>query len=310
VTKKYSFNLSPATIRNVMADLEEMGFLVQPHTSAGRIPTDKAYRFYVDSLKTRALRDRELEQSFTRKFESLGDDVSRLLGEATRALSSMSHYLAFAIPAKPDGTTLNRVQLFSYMGRKIVAVLITNEGIVMNKILDSNMGLTQQELYRISDYLNSEYSGLSINEIRSVLLGQMSKERALYDILITRAMKICEGALSFQECDLIYSGLAELLGLPELSDKINDIARAFEDKQRIVELLDGMASSDDVAVVIGSENPESKMHNLSVVTARFRQGERLLGTVGMIGPTRMDYQRAISMVEIMARFITGTISRH
>lgn len=308
VSKKYGFSLSPATIRNVMADLEEMGYLTQPHTSAGRIPTDRAYRLYVDSLKQRGQTDDELALSLRERFRSLRDDMNRLLEEATRVLSSWSHYLAFAIPARPDGTTLNRIQFYNYMNKKTVALLITNEGLIANKVLESNFGFTQRELNRLADYLNSEFSGRSIDQIRTGLLKEMSKERALCDMLITRAINICEEALSFPGEDIFFSGISELIGLPELSDRINDITRAVEDKHRIVRLLEELASPDGVGVVIGSENPERNMHGLSIISARYRRGDRLLGVVGMIGPTRMDYSKSILMVDSLARSLSGTIA--
>lgn len=309
VTKRYGFSLSPATIRNVMADLEEMGYLIQPHTSAGRIPTDKAYRLYVDSLKQRGQADDELAQSLRESFRSLRDDMNRLLAEATRVLSSWSHCLAFAIPARADGATLNRIQFYNYMNQKTVALLITNEGLIANKVLESNFGFTQRELNRLADYLNSEFSGSTIDQIRTRLLKEMSKERALCDMLISRAMNICEEALSFPGEDIFFSGISELIGLPELSDRINDITRAIEDKHWIVRLLEELASPEGVRVVIGSENPERNMQDLSIVSARYRRGEQLLGVVGMIGPTRMDYPKSILMVDALARSISGTISR-
>jgi heat-inducible transcriptional repressor len=306
LSKKYAFDLSSATIRNIMADLEEMGYLAQPHTSAGRVPTDKGYRFYVDSLRLRP-GDERLAALLRRKSEAIRDDLSRFLEEATRTLSSVSHYMAFAIPASPDGTTLNRIQFYRYMGRKTVAVLITNEGLVTSKILDTDFGLTQHELYQVADYLNSEFTGRTIDEIRSSLLREMSKEKAICDILITRAISICREALSFSGNDIIFSGLSKLVGFPELSEIIDDITRAIEDKHRIVSLLEKLAGPGGVKVVIGSENPEEAMRTLSVVTSTYKKGDRLMGTVGMIGPTRMDYSRAMSLVDGMARFISGTI---
>lgn len=311
VAKRYEFDLSPATIRNVMADLEEMGFLHQPHVSAGRVPTDKGYRFFVDSLcQGEDCRDSEEFISILKgRLESIRSDINVLLEEATRTLSALSHNLVFAVPLKYDRTTLNRIQLFRYRGSKIVTVLLTNEGLIKNKILDTDLGLSQKELSRISEYLNSEFSGYTIGEIRREVVKQMSKERMLCDILISKAMAICKEALSFPSSDIIISGFSELLGLPDLSERINDTARALEDKHMIVKLLDRLSAvSDGVQVVIGSENPVRQMNKLSIVMAPYKQGNTSLGSVGMIGPTRMDYAKAIPMVDTMARFITAAIS--
>jgi heat-inducible transcriptional repressor len=237
-------------------------------------------------------------------------DVNVLLREVTDALSGFSPYLVFAVPLKPEKTTLNRIQLFKYRGRQTVAVLLTNEGLIQNRVLDGDFGLSQRELNRVSEYLNSEFSGHTIQEIRSEIMRQVSKEKALYDILVSKAVAICGEALSFQGGDIIFSGLSELLGLPDFSDRINEIARAIDDKQVILKLLERIAdSSDGVQVVIGSENPVERFRGLSIVAATYKQGEKFLGSVGMIGPTRMDYLRAISMVGMTARFITEAISK-
>jgi heat-inducible transcriptional repressor len=309
VSRKHGFSLSSATIRNIMADLEEMGYLLQPHTSAGRVPTDQGYRYFVDSLKIQDMDPGKAWQFLETRFVGVREDVEKLLAEATRELSSMSHCLAFAIPARPGGSTLNRIQFFSYMGTKVVCVLITNEGLVTTRILEHDADLSQTDLYRISDYLNAEFSGYTIDEIRAMLVKQLSKERTVQDLLINRALAICDDALSFPTEDIIFSGISELVGLPELSDKINELTRAIEDKQRIVRLLEGLALSDGIRVVIGSENPERKMRNLSIITAQYHQGNRMSGALGMIGPMRMDYPRAISLVNQMARYVTGAIAK-
>jgi heat-inducible transcriptional repressor len=310
LTKKYDLKYSPATVRNVMADLEEMGYLNQPHTSAGRVPTDKGFRFYVDLLRDERYGGAEDYMNMLKSaIEGLKSDVNDLLRESAKALSMISSYLVFAEPVRCDDTTLNRIQLYRYHGKQLVAVLLGNEGLVRSRILDSNFGLTQRELNRISEYLNSEFSGLTINEIRREIIRQMSKEKALCDILISKAMTICREALTFPAADMIMAGLPELLGLPDFSDRINDIAGAIEDKHRIIRLLDEIAvGSGNVQVIIGSEIPIEQMWGLSIVSAEYKQGRRPLGRVGMIGPTRMDYSMAIPMVEQTARFISLAIS--
>jgi heat-inducible transcriptional repressor len=308
VTKMYAFNLSSATIRNIMADLEDLGFLKQPHTSAGRIPTDKGYRFYVDSLKRRHRLDDAFMETLKHRIETLRDDIDDLLKEATLLLSEMSHNLVFAIPLMPGKFTLNRIQLYLYRGSRIVAVILTNEGIIKNKILDSDLGLAQKELNRISDFLNSEFEGCTIDEIRSALVKQFSMEKAVCDSLISRAIEICGETLTFQSNDIILTGISELLGLPEFTSKIDEVVRTLEDKQRIMRLLEGLSSAEGVNVVIGSENPDKMLRDLSIITASYKLGGRSLGSVGMIGPTRMDYSRVIPMVDIAAKLISTAIS--
>jgi heat-inducible transcriptional repressor len=311
LTRRHGFTLSPATIRNIMVDLEDMGYLSQPHTSAGRVPTDKGYRFYVDALDPGEQADaRKLMTLLESRFSSAQEDVNTLLGEITRTLAKVSHYLCFAVPLRAEETTLNRIQMFRYRGDRLAVVLLTNEGLIANKVLESDFGLSQRDLNRISDYVNTEYSGLSIAEIRSCIRRQMSKERALCDILINRATALCREALSFPCGEVIVSGMSEFIGLPEFSGKINEIAQAIEDKRRILDLLESFTESPErVRVLIGRENPDEGMRSLSIIAAQYGQGEKPLGSVGIIGPTRMDYLRAIAMVEAVARFVSGTISQ-
>lgn len=312
VTKKYHFNLSPATIRNIMADLEEAGYLAQPHTSAGRIPTDRGYRAYVDSLsgdcqsRSTAGRPDVLGQN----FESARSNLAELLGLVTECLSAQSHYLAFAAVVEPDTTTLNRIQLYKYRGKHTVAVILTNEGIIKNRVMATDFGLSQRDLNRLSDYLNSEFSGRSINEIRTRLIRQMSKEKALYDILISKAIDICKEALSFRQEEIFISGFAELLGLPDFTDRVKEIAMAIEDKHHILGLLEELSSPDGVRVVIGEENPIAEMRGLSVIVVPYRQADRPLGSIGIIGPTRMDYSKAISMLEAAAASVSVAITEN
>lgn len=311
VTKRYSFALSPATIRNIMADLEDMGFLHQPHTSAGRVPTDRGYRFYVDCLRHEEDQpNEELVHDLTRKLEAIRHDINTLIGEATKTLSVLSHYLGVALPPNPDRTTLNRIELLKYMGNRAVAMLFTNEGLVKHRILTMNPELTQRDLNRITEYLNSEFSGYTLDEIRSMIIKEMAKEKALCDTLISRAMRICREALSFPHSDIFISGFSEVLSLPDFSniEKIKEISRAIEDKHLIIKLLDRLSESDGVQVVIGSENLDDEMKKLSIVASTYKEGDRPIGTVGIIGPTRMDYSKAIFIVDMTAKFITRALA--
>ncbi|MBI4822888.1 MAG: heat-inducible transcription repressor HrcA [Nitrospirae bacterium] len=311
ITKRYSFSLSPATIRHIMADLEGKGFLSQPHTSAGRVPTDKGYRAYVDYLREKGIGvDRELYDILKRNLETLSD-LNIALSKVTSALSSLSHCLAFAAPLG-SAITLNRIQLYRYRGSQVVAVVLSNEGIIKNKVIETDFGLSQKDLSRISDYLNSEFSGLNIEEIRLTLAEQVSKEKAFCDILMSKAMVLCREALSFSFDDVFMSGfsglLTELLGVPGLSSRVKDIVRTIEDKKFILKLLEGLSCPQEVNVIIGSENSMNEMKGLSVVFAPYKQGDKSLGCLGIIGPTRMNYSKTIPMVESAVGTISIAIS--
>lgn len=325
VTKKYPFNLSSASIRNIMADLEDMGFLRQPHTSAGRVPTDKGYRFFVDSMcRESGGLGREFALAIRRKLDEIGRDLDCALGEVASVMSSLSNYLVFASPAGSGSITLNRIQLYKYRRTQAVGMILTNEGIVKTRIMDTDFGLTQRELNRVSEYLNSEFSGLTIEEIRIKVAIQMARDKAYCDTLIRRALEICSEALDFPSEGVHVCGLSEFLGLADFTDGIVGIAREIEHKRLIFRLLERLSTSPaneqwqaaeagteagaGVRVLIGSENPMQEMQGLSIVIAPYRTGGRMLGSLGIIGPTRMDYSRAIPMVAAAAESISEMIS--
>ncbi len=312
ITRKYGFNLSPATIRNIMADLEEMGYLMQPHTSAGRVPTDKGYRFYVDSmesLKSEWAED-SLLKDLRRRLENIKDDINELLNETTRTISEVTHYLGIAVPPKPDRSIFKKINLYKYRGNRIAAVLITEEGIIKNRIIELAPDISDRDLKRLSDYLNSRFSGYTIDEIRKIILKEMDSDRATFDRLISRALKICEEVMHSGPNTVFISGLSEVLELPDFSDieRIRAIMKTIEDKHMIIKLLDMLSENDGIKVVIGSENPVTGKMRLSVITSPYREGDRQVGTIGIIGPTRMDYVLAMAIVDATARYISERLS--
>jgi len=314
VTKRYSLGLSPATIRNIMADLEEMGYLIQPHTSAGRVPTDLGYRFYVDSLVNEGDLNSNIEieilQGLYRRLEILKNNIELLLSETTKSLSLLSHYLGVAMSPTPDMTTLRKINLLKYNADKVAVVLFTDEGNIKNKIIAVDSEISQKDLNRIATYLNSEFSGYTFDEIRIKLVKEMAKEKTRCDYLISKAMRICREALCFPLNELFVSGLSEVLDLPDFSDlkTIRELSKAVEDKHNIIKLLDKMSETEGVQILIGSENEQDQMRRLSLVASPCREGGRPVGVVGIIGPTRMNYSKAIYIVENTAKFISRMIT--
>lgn len=314
VTKKYSFGFSSATIRNIMADLEEIGFLSQPHTSAGRVPTDRGYRYYVDSLLNleKAISSsempREFMNQFSKRLEQIKDDISGMFSEVTSTLSSISNYVSIALPPKTEKATLNRINFIKYKGDHAVAILLTDEGIIKNRIFKIDPMVKQEDLNRITDYLNSEYAGYALDEIRSMLIQSMKREKAQWDKLISRAINIFEQALSFTEEDVFVSGLDDAMNLPDFSDisKIRELSKAIKDKHVIIKLLDELSDAEGVRVMIGNENPVNELKGLSVVAATYKEGNRPMGIIALIGPTRMNYSKAISMVDVIAKCVGRT----
>lgn len=312
VTKRYAFGVSPATIRNIMADLVEMGFLMQPHTSAGRVPTDRAYRFYVDSLV--AERDfrykTDILHEVYRRLEALRDNIGGLLNEATITLSLLSHYLGIAMSPQLDMATLQKIELIKFKTDKIAVIIVTDEGLIKNNVISLDTDISQRDLNRMTSYLNAEFAGLTLDEIRLKVVREMVRDKSKCDRLILRAMKICRKALSFSFSDFFVSGLSEVLDLPDFSDlkKIRELSRAIEDKHTIIKLLNKVIESDGVQILIGSENATDDMKKLSIVVSACRDEDRPIGVVGIIGPTRMDYEKAIYIVDSTAKYITKILA--
>ncbi len=315
ITKKYSIGCSPATIRNIMADLEEFGFLSQPHTSAGRVPTDKGYRFFVDSIpvveESRAQNDqsKEFVRQFSRKLEAIKDDISVMFSEVTTTLSTMSNYVGIALPPKPEMTTFKRIELIKYRSNIVVVILLTDEGVFRNRMLTVQEDMTQDDLNRIADYINTEYAGCSLDEIKKTLVKRIKYEKVLWDRLVSKAIEICEQALHFAEDDVFISGLYDVMDLPDFSDiaHIKELSRAIKDKHVMLKLLEEFSDIGGVRVVIGNENPVEDLKGLSLVTATYKEGERPMGVIALIGPKRMNYSKAISMVDMVAQCISKTL---
>jgi heat-inducible transcriptional repressor len=231
-----------------------------------------------------------------------------MFSEVTQTLSMMSNYLGVALPPKTEKTTFHRIDLIRYKGDSIVAILVTDEGIIKNRILRAGVELTQSDLNRIADYLNSEYAGRTLDEMKSMLVERMKYEKSLCDTLIARAIRICEQTISFADDDVFVSGLYDVMNLPDFSDigKIKELSKAIRDKHLILRLLHELSNVEGIQVVIGDENPVAELKNLSVVASTYKEGGRPMGVIALIGPTRMDYSKAISMVDTIARCISQT----
>lgn len=311
VTKKFSFGLSSATIRNIMSDLEEMGFLRQPHTSAGRVPTDSGYRYYVDTLKS----DREqisgdIAEELNRKLEIMRRDINSFLGEASKMLSSLSHYIGITMSPNTSSTTLSRMELIKYRADELAVILFTDEGIIRNKVISVDPDISQKDLQRIAEYINTQFSGFTLEEIRKSVIKEMTREKVRCDTMINEAIKICRNVFATSPGDVFISGLSEVLSLPDFCDigRIKELLKAIEDKQIIVKLLDKISDAEGTQVFIGSENPLDEMKKFSLIAATYREGRRPMGMIGIIGPTRMNYLQAISIVDLTANFITDMLS--
>ncbi len=310
LVKKYGLGYSPATIRNIMADLEDMGYLEQPHTSAGRVPTDKGYRFYVEYLIDRGTGyEDSLAERIKDRLGSLIDDIEDLLEGTTKTLSDISHYISMALAPGPEGITLRRIEMVPYKDDRIAVVILTEEGIIRHHIIKNPYNLKEQDLQRICRVLNKEFGGLTLKEIRETLLQEMLQDKQEFDTLIDRALRLCREAVKDYDANVFIQGIGDILDIPEFEDikKLRQLYKTIEDKRNVVKLLDEIVDAQGVQVIIGSENPVSEMQAMSVVAATFQDRGKPSGVIGIIGPKRMDYESVITLVDTASKVLTKLI---
>lgn len=308
ISKKYNFGLSPATIRNIMADLEDMDYLSHPHTSSGRVPTEKGYRLYIDNL----ISDNEMEyideEEFAMRYQHKKMAMSDLLHETSLLLSMLSHYTGVVTMPRFTSIILKYLKFISLEKRCIMVIFVSQEGIVLDKVFEVDVDYSQNELDGIALYVNKKLEGYTIGEIKDKLLEGMRMDRAHYNELLIKVFKHSEDSFS-KDGEIYLEGTTNVLNHPEFSDveKMKHLFKAFEEKYTILKLLNKCLDSEGVNVYIGLGS--LGINNCSVVAANYRDGNRVLGTIGVIGPTRMEYSKVIPLVDVTARVITKTLSR-
>ncbi|MFQ5840610.1 MAG: heat-inducible transcriptional repressor HrcA [Candidatus Methylomirabilales bacterium] len=311
VTRKHGFHLSPATIRNIMADLEEMGYLAQPHTSAGRIPTDLGYRFYVDFLMNRCRLSRAEEHRIERQFAPVREAGEPLLETTTGVLSNLSQVVGIVLGPRADQVAIRQVEFIHLVGERILVILITQSGHVERKVIVIDEVLSQEELGRIARCLNDIVEGLTLREVRKRLVERMEEERAQYDDLLRRALSLGQRTFMSSGAGEVYiRGTANIMDQPEFADieKMRALFAAFEDKARLVKILDACLAEQGLTIRIGSENSDHHLQGLSLVIAPYGMEMGMVGVVGVIGPTRMEYSKIIPLVDFTARLVERYLS--
>lgn len=305
---------SSATIRNVMSELEETGYLEQPHTSAGRIPTDKGYRYYVDHM----LESKHLSSDDVTVIESigLGPEITtrpdRLMEKVSHVLSELSENVGIVVWPSLSENRLKQIRFMKLPDNRVLVVLLSTSNVVHDKVIALSEEFTQDELNRTARYLNSEYSGKTLIAIRGEIMDLMRKEQALYDSVVRNAIVLCERSLEDEEggaAEIFIDGASNIFGQPEFSsaEHMRDLLRMLEEKSRLVkilnECLDSNAVPGQVRVVIGHENTAASMQRCAVISTSYRVGADVSGTLSVVGPTRIEYGRMVAVVNYLARFI-------
>ena len=308
---------SSATIRNVMAELEEHELVEQPHTSAGRVPTDKGYRFYVDHFIGDARLSRAdlsaIDRTLGLSGEAAGPQHGRLMERVSHALSELSENVGIVVSPPVVDSRLEHIEFLQLTDGRILVVLVFAPNVVQNKIIRVDERLTQDELERAARYLNTEFSGKSLQTIRSEVLALMREEKALYDRLLRNAVLLFERSVEGGEeetGDVYIDGASNILAKPDFSDveRLRELFRTFEAKSRLVKILNECIAREpvfgDVHVVIGREHSAPSLQSCALITAPYRLGEGFVaGTVGVVGPMRIEYARTIAAVNYIARLV-------
>lgn len=313
VSKKLESTLSPATIRNIMADLEELGLLYQPHPSAGRIPTERGLRYYIDHLLDIRELSKEEQERIRSDYLHHQLEGKELFREACRILSSSSHYLAVVWAPRMGMLVLQHIEFVKLKKHLILAILISSTGLVQNRIIEMEEDLSQSELDHLSDYLNHLLTGLTLYEVREKLIEQMRIEKYTYDRLLEQAIKLGERALgSFDETDVFIEGRTNILQQPEFGNIsiMSDLFRAFEEKATMVKLLDKCLQPKGVQISIGSESEIQEMEVCSLVTSTYGCKGRVWGALGVIGPRRMNYSKIIPLVDYSAKLLSQILESY
>jgi heat-inducible transcriptional repressor len=305
------FELSPASLRNVMADLEDLGYLYHPHTSAGRVPSDLGYRFFINHLMTMhnlTPRERsEIDEQVAHASEL--DEVMHL---ASRLLSKMSDQVGIVFMPKLHHLAMRSIDFILVAEKKILCVIVGVNGVVVNKVIETSSVLTRDELEKIGRYLSVEFSGMDLGSIRERLIALSKQERARYDQLLQKTLTLgldaVEDLLPLDH-DLFVEGATSILNKPEFGDAeaMRKIFNAFEEREKLIDLLNRCLAEDGLQILIGSENPFTSNYNFAVVASRYGSGANPVGVVGVIGPTRMEYGRMGSLVDYLGRAMSRKI---
>lgn len=310
ISKRGDVNFSPATIRNEMSDLEELGYLEQPHTSAGRIPSHKGYRYYVDHLVKRGnLSVQELDALRTFFAEKL-QEMEHLIQHVATMLSSLTNYTSIVLGPELLSTTLKHLQIVPLNDKTAVAIIVTNTGHVENKVVTIPDGMSVLDIEKMVNLLNARLSGVPLLQFKSKLHNEVSSELGRYVAKYEELMSMIESVLQSDEEDRIFvGGTTNMLTQPEFRDvgKVKGILDLFDEAHTLVKLFS--EASPGIQVRIGAENSVEAISNCSLITASYSIDGQLLGTIGILGPTRMEYGKVISLLDHLSKDMAVLLAR-
>ena len=305
LSKAPGLELSPATIRNVMSDLEELGLIVSPHTSAGRIPTVRGYRLFVDTMLT-------VQPSQYAKHSLAPDQPQKVISNAANLLSSLSQFVGVVIA--PRRTSVFRHMEFLRLSeRRLLVIIVSPDGDVQNRVIYTEVDYSQTQLGEAANFLNSHYVGLDIEQVRERLQDEVESLRSEIAILMQAAVTVNTEAVAEAQDEVIIAGERNLLAVSDFSNDMGNLRRAFdlfEQKAQLIRLLDIAGQAEGVRIFIGGESQVVPFEDLSIVSSPYEVNGKVVGTLGVIGPTRMAYDRMIQIVDITSKLVSNALSHH
>lgn len=311
LSKFSGLDLSPATIRNVMADLEEMGFVTSPHTSSGRVPTPQGYRLFVDSL----LVVKPLDSIEIHHLEDQlpPNNPSGLINMASQLLSELTHFAGVVATPKRSSTVFRYIEFMTLSEKRVLLIIVTPEGDVQNRVLFTDRIYTQTELVEAANFINQNYAGCALSEVRSRLKNELKKLHRDMTNLMTAAIEAGSEAIIESNETMVVTGERRLLDVQDLSSNMASLKKLFslfERKTALLRLLDFSRQAQGVQIFIGGESGALTLDEFSVVTAPYEVDGKIVGTVGVVGPTRMAYERVIPIVDVTAKLLSSALSHH
>ncbi|MEY4207829.1 MAG: heat-inducible transcriptional repressor HrcA [Pseudomonadota bacterium] len=306
LSKISGLELSPATIRNIMSDLEELGLVASPHTSAGRVPTPRGYRLFVDSLLTVQTIDESTVESRLQASAS----PQKIIASAAQVLSSLSQFAGVVLAPRRE-TTFQQIEFVRLSAKRILVVIVAPNGDVQNRLLLTETDYTPTQLIQAANYINQHYAGLSFDEVKIKLNDELKQLRDDMMQLMQAAVAAGSDAMTEDSEDVVISGERNLLSVTDLSSNMSSLRKLFdifEQKTSLALLLDSSSKASGVQIFIGGESQLLPLEEMSVVTAPYEANGRIVGTLGVIGPTRMAYERVIPIVDITARLLSNALS--
>lgn len=299
IAKRYIPDLSSATIRNEMADLEEMGYLAQPHTSAGRIPSDRGYRLFVDSLMRKYALSMQEMMHMQNVMEEKIQELDVLIERAAQALTNITQYTSVALTPDMKKGRLMNMQVVSLQPRKVLLILVTEQGVMKNRIVHTEHEINSEQAYELSGMFNRFLAGLTLEEITPERIEQMRTLMTQYGDIMTQMVDFVTEVIGETERSVLVQGSVNLLNLPEYSDieRAKDVLQFLENKESLGKILP-QVREDGIHVIIGHENPTLGMHGCSIVLYNYKVG-KIGGSIGLVGPTRMDYSKVVAALEFL-----------